>query len=113
MWVWIVAFIALTTLLNVVGIRTALTANVLLMTFQVLVLAFFVALSLIHVAHVGGAGGLLSAIPFVNAETSLGGVAGGAAVAAYSFLGFDAVTTLTEETVEPERTLPRASCWSR
>ena len=30
------------------------------------------------------------------------------AIAAYSFLGFDAVTTLTEETVEPRRTVPRA-----
>ena len=31
------------------------------------------------------------------------------AIAAYSFLGFDAVTTLTEETVEPrDRTVPRA-----
>lgn len=32
----------------------------------------------------------------------------GAAVACYSFLGFDAVTTLTEETKDPQRTLPRA-----
>jgi amino acid transporter len=32
----------------------------------------------------------------------------GAAIATYSFLGFDAVSTLTEETIEPERTVPRA-----
>ncbi|MFE5836694.1 hypothetical protein [Arthrobacter sp. NPDC056493] len=28
--------------------------------------------------------------------------------AAYSFLGFDAVTTLTEETIEPRENMPRA-----
>ena len=32
----------------------------------------------------------------------------GAAIAAYSYLGFDAVSTLTEETVDPQRTMPRA-----
>jgi putrescine importer len=32
----------------------------------------------------------------------------GAAIAAYSFLGFDAVSTLTEETREPTRTMPKA-----
>lgn len=32
----------------------------------------------------------------------------GAAIAAYSFLGFDALSTLSEETRDPGRTLPRA-----
>ncbi|MGW0947803.1 APC family permease [Streptomyces sp. NPDC002623] len=43
--------------------------------------------------------------PFTNSATTLAGVSAGAA---YSFLGFDAVTTLTEETVDPKRTMPRA-----
>jgi len=29
-------------------------------------------------------------------------------IAAYSFLGFDAVTTLTEETINPRKTMPKA-----
>jgi amino acid transporter len=44
----------------------------------------------------------------VNSATTLTGVSAGAAIAAYSFLGFDAVTTLTEETIDPKRTMPRA-----
>ncbi|MGA7813133.1 APC family permease [Caballeronia sp.] len=35
----------------------------------------------------------------------------GAAIAAYSYLGFDAVSTLTEETIEPEKNMPRAILW--
>ncbi|WP_449341566.1 APC family permease, partial [Streptomyces canarius] len=54
-WVWIIGFIVLTTALNVRGIKTAERANDLLMTFQVLVIGIFVALSLRHVLHVGGA----------------------------------------------------------
>lgn len=109
LWLWVVGFIVLTTVLNIAGIKVADRANFILMTFQVLVIIAFVALSLRHVFAVGGgAGAWLSAEPFVNPATTLGAIAGGAGIAAYSFLGFDAVTTLTEETIEPRRTMPKA-----
>ncbi|HEY1967421.1 MAG TPA: APC family permease [Pseudonocardia sp.] len=108
LWLWVVGFIVLTTVLNIVGIRVADKANFVLMTFQLLVVVAFVVLSLRHVFQASGAGGWFSPAPFVNPATSLGAIAGGAGIAAYSFLGFDAVTTLTEETIEPRRTMPRA-----
>ncbi|HEY0536889.1 MAG TPA: APC family permease [Actinoallomurus sp.] len=107
-WAWILAYIALTTVLNVLGIRTAERVNDLLMVFQILVIAIFVLLSLRHVVHVGGASALAGSTPFVHHGTTFAGISDGAAIAAYSFLGFDAVTTLTEETVDPKRTMPRA-----
>jgi amino acid transporter len=107
-WVWIVSFIVITSALNILGIRAAASANLLLMVFQVLVLAIFVALSLRHVFAAGGAGALASSSPFFNPRTTISAVSAGAALAAYSFLGFDAITTLTEETVEPRKTIPRA-----
>jgi putrescine importer len=105
-WIWIVGFIVITSALNVIGIRLAANVNLLLMAFQLLVLTIFVVLSIVNVT--GGGGSLMSAAPWVNAGTTLSGVVGGAALAAYSFLGFDAVTTLTEETVNPKKTLPLA-----
>ena len=108
LWVWVVGFIVLTTILNVVGIRVADKANFILMTFQMLVVAAFVVLSLRHVLLAEGIGGWFSTAPFVNPSTTFAAIAGGAGIAAYSFLGFDAVTTLTEETVNPRRTMPRA-----
>ncbi|GAA3436393.1 APC family permease [Kutzneria kofuensis] len=102
-WVWVLGFIVLTTVLNVLGIRVAVTANFLLMAFQLLVILFFVILSLRQVGT-----GLFSTVPFYHNGSSFGGISAGAAVAAYSFLGFDAVTTLTEETFEPRKTIPRA-----
>ncbi|HZZ49737.1 MAG TPA: APC family permease [Pseudonocardia sp.] len=109
LWVWVVAFIVATTALNVIGIRVADRTNMLLMTFQLLVLAAFIVLSLRRVLlaeHSPVA--WFSTAPFVNPATSLAAIAGGAGIAAYSFLGFDAVTTLTEETINPRRTMPRA-----
>ncbi|GER23612.1 amino acid permease [Zafaria cholistanensis] len=105
---WIVGFILVTTALNILGIKVADKANFLLMAFQLLVIVLFVALSIGSVVSASGAGGLASTEPFFNATSSFGTITAGAAIAAYSFLGFDAVTTLTEETVEPRRNMPRA-----
>ncbi|MFD0474099.1 APC family permease [Nonomuraea thailandensis] len=107
-WLWILAFIVLTTGLNLAGIKVADRANSLLMVFQILVLVFFVLLSAGHLISGQGAGALFDLSPFTGQGATLSTVAAGAAIAAYSFLGFDAVTTLTEETVEPTRTIPRA-----
>lgn len=108
MWLWIILFILLTTGLNIIGIRVAANVNLLLMIMQVLVLLFFVILSFHHVAASNGPGAMFSGLAFGNKATTVGAIAAGAAIAAYSFLGFDAITTLTEETKEPKRTIPRA-----
>ncbi|MGS2647726.1 amino acid permease [Streptosporangium sp. LJ11] len=107
-WVWIVLFIIVTTTLNAMGIKIAARANLLLMTVQIAVLLFFVLLSIGYVAGSSGPAALFDLAPFDNRATTVPGVAAGAAIAAYALLGFDAVTTLAEETVEPERTIPRA-----
>jgi putrescine importer len=104
--VWIIAFILITTVLNVVGIKVAARANFLLMALQLLVLGIFVALCFVY--FIGGNTGASLISPFFNDQTTAGAIAAGAALAAYSFIGFDAVTTLTEETRDPRRTIPRA-----
>ncbi|WP_030143123.1 APC family permease [Mycetocola saprophilus] len=106
--VWILGFIVITSVLNVIGLKVADRANLILMSFQILVIVIFVALSIASVVNTNGPSGLFSAGPFTGINAGFAGIAGGAAVAAYSFLGFDAVTTLTEETIEPRRTVPKA-----
>lgn len=105
---WIVGFIVITTALNIVGIKVADKANYVLMAFQLLVIVFFVALSIGNVVSTSGASGLADTRPFFNDTSSFATISAGAAIAAYSFLGFDAVTTLTEETIEPRKNMPRA-----
>ena len=104
--VWILAFILVTTVLNVIGIRVAASANYLLVAFQLLVLGIFVVLSIGY--FLGGNSDTGLAGPFVGQDLTLAALAAGAAVAAYSFIGFDGLTLLTEETHDPRRTIPRA-----
>jgi putrescine importer len=104
--VWILAFILITTILNVIGIRVTATANYLLVAFQLLVLGIFVALSIGYV--LGGDTGASLTSPFAGVDLTLPALAAGAAVAAYSYIGFDGLTLLAEETRDPRRTIPRA-----
>ena len=106
--IWILLFIAITTALNIIGIKVADKANFALMAFQSLVMVIFVALCIAYVAGGDGLGTLFSVEPFYAKATTWTALTAGAAVSAYCFLGFDAVTTLTEETKDPKNTIPRA-----
>lgn len=107
-FVWILLFIIITTVINIIGIRVTTTINLILMIFQFLVIGFFILLSIISLTNGEGLGTIFSLEPLFNSSASLPLVLAGASVACYSFLGFDAVTTLSEETINPEKTLPRA-----
>lgn len=107
-WIWIVAFIVFTSALNIVGIELAARFNIVLMIVQLGITAMFVVLCLHYAAAAAGPGGLIAAQPFFQPHVPLSATMAGAAIAAYSYLGFDAVSTLTEETIEPEKTIPRA-----
>ncbi|AIR91035.1 APC family permease [Pseudomonas cremoricolorata] len=105
--VWVLTFIVITTLINIIGLQVAKTVNGLLMLLQFLVLAAFVGLAA-HYATGELNQPLFSLAPFYQDSFQLPLVMSGAAIACYSFLGFDAVSTLTEETHEPRKTIPRA-----
>ncbi|MHB2249587.1 APC family permease [Pseudomonas fitomaticsae] len=106
-WIWVLAFIGITSAINIIGLKLANGINALLMLVQFLVLIAFVALC---VHYVGGDAStpLWSIKPFFNGDMQMPLIMSGAAIACYSFLGFDAVSTLTEETRDPRRTIPRA-----
>ncbi|WP_312492647.1 APC family permease [Pseudomonas cremoris] len=106
-WIWVLAFIGITSAINIVGLKLANGINALLTLVQFLVLIAFVALC-IH--YIGGDASkpLWTITPFFNGQMQMPLIMSGAAIACYSFLGFDAVSTLTEETRDPRRTIPRA-----
>ena len=108
MWVWVTAFIVATSALNIVGIEVAVKFNIVLMIIQLFILGVFVALCVHYAVEAAGPAGWAGVTPFFNFEVPFSATIAGAAIAAYSFLGFDAITTLTEETVEPKKNMPRA-----
>ncbi|MFP3845982.1 APC family permease [Priestia filamentosa] len=106
--VWIIGFIMVITAINTFGIRMTATVNGVLVLFQFLVTAIFLVLAVKGLTQGMGTGALFSALPFFNPDVSFSFVLSGASILCLSFLGFDAVTTLSEEAVDPKKTVPKA-----
>jgi putrescine importer len=103
--VWIVGAIVLVTALNVIGIRLVTRMNLVLVAFQLVFLAVFAVAAVRSIATVGAPS--LSA-PFFGGNPHYAALFAGAAILCLSFLGFDAISTLSEETHNPRRTIPLA-----
>ncbi|WP_413616150.1 APC family permease [Halomonas cupida] len=103
--IWILGAIAAVTLLNVLGIKLVARMNLIIIAFQFVFLAVFIAMAFSVMAS-GSAPSLLA--PFHSESLQWASIVGGAAILCLSFLGFDAVSTLSEETRNPKRDIPRA-----
>lgn len=104
-WVFSLAGIALVTTLNVVGITVVRNANLALVGIQLVFVVVFVALAVSHVVQNPGVS-LLE--PLYENGMPRSGLFSGAAILALSYLGFDAISTMSEETRDPRRIVPRA-----
>lgn len=104
--VWLVIFVAVTTGINIIGIKVADRANMVVITFQIIILILYFVFAITFIVRDGGADSFLTLEPLVGVHREIGPIASGAAIAAYVFLGYDAVTTLAEETKNAERTIP-------
>jgi amino acid transporter len=104
--VWLVLFIGITTVVNIVGLKLATRVNLILIGWQILILALFIIFALHRVLSHDTHG--FSTGPFWNGATTITAVSAGAAITAYSFIGFDAVSTFSEEAKDPRKTVPRA-----
>lgn len=106
-WVFIVASILLVTVLNIIGIVSVARANFVIIAVQALFIVAFVALALVSTSGVGEVD-LLAPFTGDGSVEGPGVLFAGAAVLCLSFLGFDAVSTLSEEAKDPTRSVPRA-----
>jgi amino acid transporter len=95
--VLVALFLGINTAVNIVGIESTAKLSIALLAMQLLLLGAFLALCLIGLAH-GVNGAHLTLSPLYNpAKMTPSLVFGALSLAALSFLGFDAISTLTEE----------------
>ncbi|KQL49676.1 hypothetical protein AN963_08110 [Brevibacillus choshinensis] len=106
--VWVIGLIVVTTGINILEIKMATRINTIFVIYQFLVIMLFVVLSIQGIRNGMGTGTFFSAKPFFNPDVPLGSIMAGASLLCLSFLGFDAVTTLSEETKKPDKVIPRA-----
>ena len=108
----VAAFLALNTTVNIIGVETTAKLSVAFLVLQLLLLVVFVGLCILGLVHHAG-GAHLSLLPLFNPhEISPSLIFGALSLAALSFLGFDAISTLTEEAKGGARAVGHATMLS-
>lgn len=103
-WAWSILFTVAITAVNLRGIRMTARASYWLMAIMTGCAILFTALAIRHVVALHGWPGLLSLPGFFRPECfSLSPMLLGAGVATLSYIGFDAISTLAEDAVDPRR----------
>ncbi len=95
--VWITAMVAITLLINWFGVAVTTRANFIAVIIQAIVMFAFIALALVALNH-GKGTGTLSLAPFWDPQKfNSGALFTATSICVMSFLGFDAISTLSEE----------------
>lgn len=110
-WAWIMFFILINTVINILGIEFTNKFNWVMLVFELIVLAIFCGAAIHTLLNGGGEGFTMK--PFYNPETfSMKLVMGAVSVAVLSFLGFDGISTLAEESKGGSESVGKACVWS-
>jgi amino acid transporter len=108
-WLIVVVVGAIGCIINIIGMKTASIIDTIIIAAQ---LGFTLLLILVIIKYVTGGGGTGTlSVPeaIYNPMTfDIGNILTASAVLCVSFVGFDAVTTMAEETKEPERVMGKA-----
>lgn len=107
---WMLLFLISATVVNLRGVTLTALVNKLFLIGELVVLALFLGFGF-HALHNGMGSGELTSTPFYEASRfNLDLVMAAVSVAVLSFLGFDAISTLSEEVKgDPRRQIGRAS----
>lgn len=104
-WLWVLVFIAFNTYVNVRGITMSKGVDWIIFAVEIVALIVFIAVGCMYVSG-GGGYGEFSTEPFYKpGEVDLHFVATAVSLACLSFLGFDGMSTLAEETHRPEKNI--------
>jgi len=106
-WVWTISFAAILTVLTAQGIKVSARVNTLLaIGMGMVVVAYFAAATLyiFKHPHIGAA---FFTHPLYDAKTwTTTGILGGTSLAVLAYMGFDGISTLSEEAKKPSDVLP-------
>jgi amino acid transporter len=111
-WIWLGAFISFNAAVNLIGIQLTARVNRYVLVMELVTLGLFLVMG--TMALYGGAGaGRLTLKPIYDpAVFSFATVAGATSIAVLSFLGFDGISTLSEENSGKQDAVGRATVLS-
>lgn len=107
-WIFVTALVALMTAFNLRGIKVVANLNTIIVVVQVAIMVVFLGL-LVHGVYMGeGMGTLATTKPFFSENAHVVPMITGATILCFSFLGFDGISSLSEETPNAGKVIPKA-----
>ncbi len=98
-----IVIVGLITWLLVIGVKESARANNVMVVIKLSVLALFIGVGFFYVEPTNW-------VPF--APNGWKGIMNGAAIVFFAYIGFDAISTAAEETIDPQKSMPRGILWS-
>lgn len=99
-WVWTIIYVIPVTIINIMGVEVAAKVNFIITVLMVAAVVAFVAATCKYVLGTPGYSVITPTAIFNPATFSWNAVVAGSAMAVLCYLGFDAITTLSEEADE-------------
>lgn len=107
-WAWVLLSAGLVTLVNCFRVRILANLSFLFVLAPVMLMLVFIYLVIHGVGMKQGYEHVWTIAPLLNGDMHISPLIAGASILCFSFLGFDAVTTLSHETKDPKKNIPRA-----
>jgi amino acid transporter len=108
-WIWLTGFVTFNAFVNLLGVQLTARVNRGMLVMELATLALFVLVGLMALRAGQGAGGLTLRPIYNPAQFSLATIAGATSIAVLSFLGFDGISTLAEESRGGRNSVGRAT----
>src|ERR1035437_2803707 len=107
---WVLFFAALFTSLNLRGVRTYAKSNEYLAAALGVVIVVFLAMAIRYIVHLPTRGAGFFTLPFYNPATfSTPLIFTGTSIAVLTYIGFDGISPLSEEALNPRQNILRAT----
>ncbi len=107
--VWLTAFVIFNAVVNLLGVQLTVRVNLYMLIIELAALALFIVVGLFALYSGSSAGGLTLRPIYDPHVFSLATVAGATSIAVLSFLGFDGISTLSEESRSGRNSVGRAT----
>ena len=107
-WAWVMVSAGLVTLVNCFRIKILANLSLVFVFAPIILMVIFVYLVIQGISSQQSYQHILTLTPLWHGQQDILPLIAGASVLCFSFLGFDAVTTLSNETKNPTKTIPRA-----
>lgn len=104
-YLWVVVFLIFNTFVNIRGIHLTASVDWVIFVVEILALIAFIYLGCKYVMNGGGYGHFATEPLWTKGEVDAHFVATAVSIACLSFLGFDGMSTLAEETEHPEKNI--------